>query len=187
MENSIKWDKKDLNFQGGRVAETFGQLEKEIRTAKIKMIEERIQSKEAKLAEMNETRVMLEEKIQKEKEKLERMKEQEKVRKAEEEIKAKIRADIEQKSKEFESKIGEEPAKESENEKSETKAEEPGSNSEEPVEEAKKEEKGIKDDLEAITDVLGEKMEDMVDTVKAVGKVIKDRIKEKIKSDSEEE
>ncbi len=56
MEDSIRRDQEELNFQQKKVASTEGQLEDQIRSAKIKMVEERINSKKEKLNEMNQTR-----------------------------------------------------------------------------------------------------------------------------------
>lgn len=62
MEKSIARDKDELAFQNKKIATTDGQLEAQIRRAKITMIEGYITSKEAKLGEMMKTKEMLDEK-----------------------------------------------------------------------------------------------------------------------------
>jgi gas vesicle protein len=56
MEDSVRRDEEELNFQRKKVNATEGQLEAQIRMAKIKMIEERLSGKRERLAEMNKTR-----------------------------------------------------------------------------------------------------------------------------------
>ncbi len=63
MEDSVRRDEEDLQFQQKKVSNTEGQLEAQIRMAKIKMIEERLSSKRDKLAEMNQTRSDVERQI----------------------------------------------------------------------------------------------------------------------------
>lgn len=200
MENSIKWDKKDMNFQGDRVEETFGQLEQEIRKAKMLMIEERINSKEAKLAEMHETRIMLEEKLEKEKEKAAKMEEARKIKEAEQEAKERIKKEIEIKNKDVEKEIGAETlaaaaAAVSDTESSESQKVETSEQKEkvEP-EEAEPEVKENTDSSEVAAEELVQSIrgaaEDVIDTVKATAQVIGKKISEGIDaalSDSEEE
>ncbi len=167
MEQSIKRDLKDKEFENRRMAATNGQLEMQIRQAKLKMIEERIRSKEEKLKDMHLTRKDLEKKMAKEEKKDARKIEVQKVEKKKEEIKAKIAKDIEEKN----ANLG------LDSDKIEKAAAEI------------KESKAPKGDnlIEAISATVGDALENVVDTVKAVAEVVEDRIEETLESLKEEE
>ena len=63
MQDSIYRDQEELDFQTNRVNNSVGQLEAQIRQAKINMILDRVKSKEEKLNEMIATKVDIESKM----------------------------------------------------------------------------------------------------------------------------
>jgi hypothetical protein len=60
MATSTNRDKEELDFQQKKIATSEGQLEAQIRQAKLRMVQERYESKKAKLDEMIATRVDVE-------------------------------------------------------------------------------------------------------------------------------
>lgn len=64
MESSVGRDIEELNFQNGKVNSSFGQLEAQIRQAKVAMVEERVRSKKEKLTEMYATKTELDRKME---------------------------------------------------------------------------------------------------------------------------
>lgn len=167
MEKSIKRDEDDLDFQKRKVASTDGQLEAQIRQAKILMIEERIRSKREKLGEMTQTREELDRRVESQKERDAKKAEQDKIieakRAAEEKIKSEIKAAADAR-KEDDDKL----SKAAEQLKVEKGA---PAKPEDTVAEDKGESL-----LDAVIATVGDSVTDVVDTIKAVGEVVGDKI-----------
>lgn len=200
MEKSIQRDQKEKAFQDTRIERSDGQLETQIRQAKLKMVIERINSKEVKLADMKKTQVELESKMAQEKKKEEKKAEKAKIAQKEGQIKDKIatkikeEADARTEDKEKLEKAAadlkkkEKPAKKVEKEAITEKPEEEAA---EKLEEdiakkvaPKKEQESL---LGAAGAVLSESLKDVVDTVKAIGEVVGDKIEDAVDAITEEE
>lgn len=152
MEDSVRRDEEELSFQQKKVATTEGQLEAQIRSAKIKMIEERLVSKREKLNEMNSTRADVERQINIAKEKEAKRAEKEAERKKFEEAKKAAKEEIAA---------------------SITTTPEEGAPA---TEEQPPEKAGDRENtLDTAGKMLGESFSDMIDTVKAVGKVLSEK------------
>ncbi len=154
MESSIHRDRKDLEYQQHKIDTTHGQLEAQIRQAKIVMIEERVRSKEEKLTEMQATRVTLEGRLK-------QMEQREARQAAKDAARQKIAVEMKAAAE----------ARKADAEKLDKAAEE--------ITEGKK---STSDDsvIEAVSATLGESLEDVVDTVKAVASVISGKIEDAI-------
>jgi DNA repair exonuclease SbcCD ATPase subunit len=102
MEDSIRRDEEELNFQRKKVDATEGQLEAQIRMAKIKMVEERLSSKRDKLTEMTNTRTDVERQANnaksKEAKRAEKEADRQKLAVAKEQVRSEIAAGIKNKS-----------------------------------------------------------------------------------------
>lgn len=199
MERSIKRDEDDLAFQARKIDRTDGQLEAQIRQAKIQMIEQRVNSKREKYEDMLRTKAQLEAKIEKEKKREEQLaakREQEAARKAaEKQAKEKIAADIKEQqasSEEEASKLAD--AAQAINEQKGTKGESAPAEPQK-VAETKPEEQTVEEPkaagkeeslLGAIGTTLGESLEDVVDTVRAVADVVAQKIDDAVDEIKEE-
>ncbi len=104
IEKSIEFDQKDIDFENKRIQSSTGQLEAQIRVAKIKMIEDRIKSKREKLDELNKIKLSLDkttDSLKKKEDKKVKKIEEKVLRKAEEEkIKARVEGEIQAKQAE---------------------------------------------------------------------------------------
>jgi len=155
MERSINRDRKDLAFQKERIENTDGSLEAQLRAAKTKMIDERVQSKGEKLEDMLRTRSQLESKM-------ELLTTREKERAAREEIK-KARADIKDKIAQDIKKAEEERSQDPDIQKAADAL----------LDDGKKKAGQIIESFE-------EGFEDIIDTIKAVAFVLEEKVDQAI-------
>lgn len=174
MERSIQRDKDELAFQNRKVENTDGQLEMQIRQAKIKMIEERIKSKSEKHQEMLQTKDELEKRREflkaKEAARAASQKQKEKHAEAKKEAAEKIAAEIKQ-AEESRADISDDLEKAA-SEISQNKT--------------KSDSKPKESLTGAIASTLGESLEDVVDTVKAVAEVVGNRIESTVEDIKED-
>lgn len=90
MNSSIGRDKRDIQRENAGISNSGGQLEAQLRQAKLQMIEQRIKSKQLKLDDMLKTKENLEAKLEKERVKEQQRKEQEEIQKAKQKKKEEI-------------------------------------------------------------------------------------------------
>jgi len=163
MQDSVRRDRQELDFQNKKVASSEGQLEAQIRQAKIKMIEERLISKEEKLKEMLDTQAELDRKMQQQ---AERDAKRQLVEEAKRAAEQKIREGMQVAAQ----------AREEDSEKLEKAAEAI----------QKRKEKQPQSFFEAAGTMLGDALMDALDTAKAVAEVAGEKIEEAISEIKEE-
>jgi len=171
MQKSVDFDKQELDFQNKKVADSDGQLESQLRVAKIRMIEERLRSKEEKLADMNLTKSELESKMEKEKKRATKVEKLEKLEEAKVVAKQKIATDIAVQSIEMD-KIAdklEKAASEIVKPKKESSFFDKLSESVEQLVE------DVVDTAKAVAEVVGEKLDDAMDKAEDKFEDLKDK------------
>ncbi len=191
MEQSINRDKKDKEYQDRKIAQTDSQLELQLKQAKVKMIDERIASKQLKLDDMLKTKTELEARVEKEKEREAKRLEKLKIEEAKKEAKAKIAQSIESTEIDAEAQeklqaaakqIADAKAKKSAPTKEEPKVDEPKTE-ESAASEAKPEESVAEKVVDAVEDAVESVTEVVKDVIEAITDKVED-LAEKI--DSEE-
>ena len=148
MKDSARRDESELEFQRKKVQTTEGQLEAQIRQAKIKMVEERLSSKQERIADMEKTKAEIERQINS-------VAEREDKRQRMEAAKSQAKTEI--------AAITNKPKS------SEAKAVIDDRNANVPATQSV---------MDALSNVLGETLEDVVDTVKAVASVMSEKAEE---------
>lgn len=162
MKSSVGRDEAEMNFQSKRADNSDGQLEQQIRQAKIAMIEERLNSKKVKLDDMLKTKADLEKKIKK-------LKEKEAHQAKVNEAKAKVKENIAEEVKANQASMAE---KDEELKKAAEK-----------IASAKNKKKAspqTESVAAALSVTLGEAITDVIDTARAVIDVVGDKLDDKV-------
>jgi predicted RNA-binding Zn ribbon-like protein len=190
MQRSVDFDQKDFDFENNKAANSGGQLESQLRQAKMNMISERINSKKEKLEDMHKLKRELEAKMSKEKKREAKVEAQEKVDEAKEVAKAKIAAQINEKSAERS-----DLADKLEKAAADLADQKKGKKSPQPKQETDGDSTSllgslaasagafiadIKDSVEAISEVLEDKIEVAMDKAEEVMESIEDKVEESI-------
>lgn len=176
MEQSIQRDKQELSFQNKKASFSEGQLEAQLRQAKVVMVERRLSSKMEKLSDMNKTKADLERRMKKEEEKAARMAEQQKI----EEVKKEVELKMAEKVGETTLAVDEQTAekleeaakamKQSKQKSMRKKVEEVADKVEDLVEDMAEEAEDFLEDLmasaKAIAEIVEEKVERTIDQIK---------------------
>ncbi|MBL0023590.1 MAG: hypothetical protein WBP08_01690 [Saprospiraceae bacterium] len=172
MQKSIDFDQKDLDFQIKKVADSDGQLESQLRQAKIRMIEERVNSKQLKMDDMNLTKKELESRLEREKKRAVKAEKHEKFEEAKEVAKQKIASHISENTKELEKmsdKLEKAATEIVKRPKKESFIDKISESVEQLVED-------VVDTAKAVAEVAGVKLEDLMDKAEDVAEKVADKV-----------
>lgn len=185
MESSIAWDEKDLTFENKRATDSGGQLEIQIRQAKINMIEERIASKKLKLEDMNKTLAQLDKKKESILAKIQADNERQKVKEVKRELESKIKSEIEEKKAELENNETVQKAAaqiasvvETAKIKSEDVIEGVEDVAESAIHDASEAIEKVEEKIEEVADDVSEKGKSALDKISAAFSTVKDKIED---------